>query len=482
MIKRFSFAILATIASICAWAQNEQIHIFRNDAEKLTSIKASDIRTITHTNGNSESGFQTMQISDYNNNDTSIDLNLIDSIQTRLTGLPEFHINLQDYPDWTELQGAKDDVHPATLRMDGNGMYDDIPEQTVEFRGRGNTTWNMPKKPYRFKMSKKASVCGLPKAKTFVLLANYIDCSLMRNATAFWVANYLKMPYSNHCVPVRVFLNGDDKGAYLLTEKIGIGSGSVDIDENTGILFELDANYDEDYKFKYTWTFEPYGDFTMPVMIKDPDLTEITIPDGLTIEEYFQKWQEDFGNMIEGVSDTPADGDLKPWLDLESVANFYIVNSLCGNHELYWPKSFFLYKKSLEPEEVYHFGPVWDFDWAFTYNKKEGAPADTPLLTGSAGGAFADEIFRNEEFRALYKEKWDRFVNEGHPQLQVWMEEYANLIEPQAIENGKLWPADSSRNTLSSFDFRNNFKSLKSWIEARIEYCNSHPNFGIVPY
>lgn len=479
MTKRAIISLLAAFASFSICAQNEHIHIFRNDAERLSTVKATDIRAITHTNGSSEYGFQTMQITDYNSNNTTIDLNLIDSIQTRQVGLPEFHITLQDYPEWNELQGAKDDIHPATLRMNGNGWFEDIPEQTVEFRGRGNTTWGMNKKPYRFKMNKKASVCGLPKAKSFVLLANYIDCTLMRNAIAFWIANYLEMPYSNHSVPVRVYLNGIDKGAYLLTEKLGIGSGSVDIDENTGILFELDANYDEDYKFKYTWTYEPYGDFTMPVMIKDPDLTEISIPGGLSIDEYFKKWQEDFGQMIEGVSDTPADGDLKPWLNLESVANFYIVNSFCGNHELYWPKSFFMYKKSLDENEVYHFGPVWDFDWAFTFNKTEGAPANTPLLSGGAGGAFADEIFRNEEFRTIYKAKWDKFIEEGYPQLQAWMEEYTYLIEPQAIENGKIWPEDR---TYSTMEFRKNFEDLKTWIEARIEYCNSHPNFGIVPY
>ena len=35
----------------------------------------------------------------------------------------------------------------------------------------------------------------------------------------------------------------------MLTEKIGINGASVDIDETTGILFELDTNYDEEFKF-----------------------------------------------------------------------------------------------------------------------------------------------------------------------------------------------------------------------------------------
>ena len=479
-MKKILMCAVAVAASFTVMAQNEHIHVFRSDAEKVTSFKMSDVESITHTDGSATTGFQNLKVTKSNGSATDINLKLIDSVQTRLTGLPVFYVNLQDYPNWSELQGAKDDTHPATLRMDGNGMYDDIPEQTVEFRGRGNSTWGMAKKPYRFKMDKKAAACGLPKAKSFVLLANYIDCTLMRNSIAFWVANYLEMPFSNHAVPVRVIFNGIDKGAYLLTEKLGIGGGSVDIEEDTGMLFEIDSNFDEDYKFRYS-----NNGYNLPVMVKDPDLTEINRPEGYTIDQYFQAWQADFTEMADAVSAADPNADLSQYIDLESLANYFIVQGLACNHEMEHPKSFYIHKKSLEEGEVYYFGPVWDFDWAYTFDGAEGASPNVPLVRSNGdctGASFIQDIFKNNAFRALYKQKWDKFVEEGYPQLKVYMEEYAYLIEPQAIENGKLWPDDNStswRLTKSSFDFRNNFKTLKSWIENRINYCNSHENFGI---
>lgn len=482
MKKIITLAAVAAISvSVSVFAQTDQIHVFRSDDTKLSTFKGADILSITHENGSAALGFNDLVIKTTDGTSTTISIGLIDSVQVRSTGLPEFHVNLIDYPSWTELQGAKDDVHPAILYMKGNGMYSDIEADTVEFRGRGNSTWGMKKKPYRFKMKKKAAVCGLPKAKTFALIANYIDCSLMRNAVSLWVANYLQMPFANHCIPVRVYFNDILKGAYMLTEKIGTGSGSVNIDEYKGVLFELDSNYDEAFEFYFSWDRGK----RLPVMVKDPDFTEICDSLGVTTGQYLQTWQSDFNQMAQAVTSGDTSADLSQYIDLESAVNFFIVNNLAANHEMKHPKSFYIYKDSIADGETYHFGPVWDFDWAYTFDGYEGVSASIPMVAsdGDCGGySFLKALFSNTGFRALYKRKWDEFISVGYPQLLKYMEEYANLIEPAAIENGQLWPADYSvswRRSESSLEFRKNFKALKTWIGQRIDYCNSHANFGL---
>lgn len=312
-MKKILLLTAAVLISGSAMAQHEHFHVFRNDKQFNTF---NNVQEITY-QGSPSSGYDKMQVTDAKGNTTTIDIEAIDSVVVRSTGIPEFHVNLTDHPDWTELTGSKSDEHPAILRMDGNGMYDDLPEQEVIFRGRGNSTWNMKKKPYRFKMDKKTAVCGMKKAKSFALIANYIDCSLMRNTVALWLANYLEMPFANHCVPVKVYFNGLCKGQYMLTEKTGIGSGSVDIDEEKGMLFEIDSNYDEDYKFSYdlyshTSVQNGYNNTrTLPVMISDPDLTEIAPALGLTADEYFDTWKNDFSAMLTAVMTTPSTGSLK---------------------------------------------------------------------------------------------------------------------------------------------------------------------------
>lgn len=493
-MKHLIISAITAAACLTAAAQNERVHVFRSD-KNFSTFKGSQVESITYSEGTD--GFTKMNVTGTDGSVSTITLSAIDSVTVRQTGLPEIYVNLIDYPDLTDLiknppTYTKETIYQAKLRIEGNGMMDDLDELQVEFRGRGNSTWNMAKTPYRFKMAKKKSLAGMPKAKTFALIANYIDCSLMRNAVALWTARYLEMPYANHCVPVVVYLNGHYKGQYMMTEKIGIGGGSVDIDEYKGMLFEIDSNYDEDFRFvfnlsNYT-TSQPSGSpFSgksyLPVMVKDPDLTEIVDSLGTTTTAYFNMWKEDFAEMLKAVMSTPATGSLHEYIDLESAANFYIVNSLACNHEMQHPKSFYIHKTTID--DVYHWGPVWDFDWAFTFDGAEGASATVPLVNsnGDCGGyTFLSALFKNVEFRKIYKEKWDKFVSEGYPKLLQYMEEYANTIEPSAKENGLLWPADYSvswRRSESSFNFRDNYKALKKWLEERVAYCNSDPNFGI---
>ena len=495
MKKIFTFAASLAIAAGMMAQNHDHIHIFRND-KAFNTYKAAEVNGISFSGNNGT--YNKMTVTSADGKTESINMDLVDSCVVRTKGIPEFHVYLTDYPDWTELQGSKGDVRAATLRMDGNGMYDDLPEQKVEFRGRGNSTWNMAKKPYRFKMSKKASVCGLPKAKTFALLANYIDCSLMRNVVAMWVANYLKMPYANHMIPVKVYLNGIYKGAYMLTEKIGIGGGSVDIEETTGMLFELDTNYDEDFKFwfdlsKYTTQSSTPRDASnyIPVMVKDPDLTELAEDASVTeitdANAYFEKWKTDFVVMAKAIMSRQSSESLSDVIDIESAVNFFIVNNIAANHEMKHPKSFYLHKESLDGSEVYHFGPVWDFDWAFTFDGAENASPTAALVDDKAdreagGYPFLKKLFQNKEFMEMYKQKWDDFVKDGYPQLKEYMEEYAMIIEPSAKENGLLWPADYSvswRKSESSWEFRKNFNALKAWIENRVAFVSSDSNFGL---
>ena len=59
------------------------------------------------------------------------------------------------------------------------------------------------------------------------------------------------------------------------------------------------------------------------------------------------------------------------------------------------------------------------------------------------------------------------------------MDEYADQIEPSAIENGVVWPVEPGR-TEGSFNFRENLDKLKEWIQNRIDFISGHENYGKV--
>lgn len=442
------------------------LHIYRNDVN-FHSIKAAQIDSITHKLYEDES-LDSMIVNGKENR-LSVPLSNIERCAIG-TNVPTVYITIPASPDLTELYD-KELYLDAMISIDGNGVVDDLEPTAVSIKGRGNSTWSYAKKPYRLKFDKKIAICGLAKAKSYALIANYIDCTLMRNAVALKMGQLLNMPFTNHCQPIRVYFNGIFKGAYFITEKIGITGASVDIDEESGILFEMDTNFDEAYKFTSMY----YG---LPMMVKDPDLSEIAELKGVTPQSLLETWGDDFEAFESKVS---RGEDLSTSLDMESLVNYMLVYNVCGNREPAWPKSVYLYKASLD--DVYHFGPIWDFDWGFTYDDGvEGKSPNLPLMDLSSwekrGASFFIQLFSRPEFRTLYQQKFDNFKQNLLPTLLEYMDEYADEIEPSAIENGVVWAPEAGR-TEGSFNFRENVKTLKQWIIDRVEYISNHENFGL---
>ena len=121
-----------------------------------------------------------------------------------LSAIPELTITTTD-PSIVEIP-SKDYYLEGTLAVNGRGGYEDYTGKT-EVKGRGNSTWGYPKKPYRLKLNKKAEICGLGKAKNYVLLANHLDPTLMLNSVEFKTGRLLELPFTNDAMPVDVVLN-----------------------------------------------------------------------------------------------------------------------------------------------------------------------------------------------------------------------------------------------------------------------------------
>ncbi len=264
----------------------------------------------------------------------------------------EFRITIPEMPGLAEVT-SKTEYLDGHLIINGFGVCDDF-EGDIKVRGRGNSTWNMAKKAYRIKLPEKTKLCGYRKAKNYVLLANHIDLSLMRNEVAALTTQLVGMPYPTHAKPVNVYFNDHYKGSYMLMEKVGINNGSVNIpaaQEAESIMFELDVNFDEELK-----TITPY--YHLPLQHKDPDA-----PADITAAKiWFGEWANDFIEMEKAVYENK---NMSDYIDYETLAKFLIVFNVACNQEVNHPKSIYLYKTK---GGKYQFGPCWDFDWAFGYS------------------------------------------------------------------------------------------------------------------
>ena len=365
-----------------------------------------------------------------------------------LSAIPELTITTTD-PSIAEIP-SKDYYLEGTLAVNGIGGYEDYTGKT-EVKGRGNSTWGYPKKPYRLKLNKKAEICGLGKAKNYVLLANHLDPTLMLNSVAFKIGRLLELPFTNHAIPVDVVLNGIYKGSYLLTEQIEVKENRVDLDENNSVMWELDSYWDDEPKFKSTA-------FNLPVMVKDPDLTT----------EQFEYWKKDFNAFTTQFAKEPLEGNsYVDMIDIESVAKFLITFNLVHNMEINHPKSVFLHK---EGNGKYVMGPIWDFDWAYDYEGTSNhfGRYNTPLFSSSMNGvgtAFFQRFLQDSRVKAIYKRTWQDFKNNKLDALLQYVDDYAVMLKPSVERNSELW--ENTR----SFDTK--VKELKTWLRNRADYIDS---------
>lgn len=484
MTSRLITIIAVLIAQICAISASAKswMHVYRNDST-FNSVSLENGTRISHIT-NDDRIFMTVE----NANGDSIDIAIhtIDSCAVRHTNIPAIYIDFPDYPDVDQIWD-KELYLSANMRIDGNGYTSDASDLKVSVKGRGNSTWNMPKKPMRLKFDKKTSICGFKKAKNYALIANFIDTSLCQNALTLWIANRMGMQYSNHSVPCDVYINNNYAGSFILTEKIGINSGSVDIDETAGILFEISSEFDEEYKFRS-------DSLDLPVMVKDPDLSELfqadqfylpadiqltdtIVTDTISpIERYLNMWRDDF-NRAEALA---VQGRGFEAFDLDSFVDYMLIYNFAGNNEIEQPKSVYCYKTDLNEDTPYYFGPVWDFDYAYKhYITPSYSPAPSRVLV-------LNSLFRvlcdTEEFKNKYRERFQYFAEEIYPEAMQWLDQYTYDIEPSAKLNGLRWPDSGDYQGWiyyePTFDTKRHITELKEWIEARMQFLHIQAENG----
>lgn len=389
------------------------------------------------------------------------------------TGLPVVYVDTQN----GVAVNSKETFVPAALRIEGTEEYEGLEDVTCEIRGRGNTTWEWPKKPYLIKLEKKQSVLGLPKHKRWVLLANFMDRTLMRNLVSMKVASLTRLEWTPRCVPVELVLNGQHKGSYLLIEQVRVDKNRVNITEMAttdnagealtgGYLLELDFHYDNEVQ----WV-DPHGSGNawsggIPFGVKYPDEDDLTSQQLAYIKNYiFETAETLYGNNF-----TDPDNGYAKYIDVDSFIDYWIVFEVMGNHELGNPGSVYMHKDRGGKLVA---GPCWDFDWG-VLSYKTSPQAKTGLINGEA--IWYAQLFKDPAFKAKVKDRFQELLPELK-KIPDFMDECEKLLTESAKLNFVMWnPAEDASmngwqiiNGDENMTFHNAIARLKSNYKERLE-------------
>ena len=228
-----------------------------------------------------------------------------------------------------------------------------------KIKGRGNTSWDKPKKGYNITYEKKVSIAGMEKNKKYSILPNYQDDSLSRNRILYDLSDAVGLPYASDSRYVDFYVNGFYWGSYLMCEKVEPGSLVPEVTDD-GFLNE-DGSIKEDFPFiAEVDASATDGDYyvttnNMKITIKAPEVD----PGEPGYEEVKAYVKAKFSAFYTA---TAQNADLSAVADIPSVAKLYMINELGKNWDSGVSSTFFTYKQDENGDYKFYGSPVWDYD------------------------------------------------------------------------------------------------------------------------
>ncbi len=399
---------------------------------------------------------------------------------TPLTNLPLVAVALTD-PDPTKntleyLHASKDNSVKATVNLvDGSTPANDIVDASATIKGRGNFTWTLDKRPYQIKFTTAVGPLGMQASRTWVLLANHQDPSLLRNKIAYDLADSFGLAYSPESRHVDLAINGEYLGSYLLVEKTEVGTNRVALTDEHGVLLEQDPIHGraEPHYFLTSRTGTLF-------VLKDATLGVDDVLDP-TVAVAYAEVQADV-NALETALYAPVPDwqKISSLIDVDSFVKYGFLHELTENYD-FDRSSVYFYKDG--PGDKLHAGPVWDMDVAmgnFTPKIWGGDPTaeyvkSTTYLRVKRHNWF-ETLMRNKQFIELTRQMYASTFRSRIDATLDRIDELGAYIEDSAHLNFQRWDGNHGYTTGS---FEPGMRSFKNWMSARAAYLRLAYGTGV---
>ncbi len=374
--------------------------------------------------------------------------------------LPSLHVDVKAGFSSETIHQDKDAKIEALASIHGteNGEYDLAPKN-IEIKTRGNSTWAFDKKPYQIKFDKKQDLFGMGSAKKWILLANYVDGTMVRNKVVFDLGEKIGMPYTCQSVFVDLYMDGEYLGVYQLCEKVEIGDNRVPLESDYGVIIEMDANRRVDAAEEIhfvTYTTEKafvYKEYVTDFEEKDdPEVVELTNKVMDYIEyEIINPLEEE---LYYGGDDWEF---IESLIDVDSFINFYFINEFAMQCDATFSSTYF-YTEG--PGDKLHCGPLWDYDRSFGIYEGGGYTQDTGAdflkniidCTDEQRVEWFKLLFHYPEFVERVNEIYDETIREAFDAeaINKSIDEYEAYLRPSLRMNHVKWVVFHTINDLAA--------------------------------
>lgn len=360
-------------------------------------------------------------------------------------------------------------------------------EGTGSIKGRGNTSWGQPQKPYSIKLDSKKTLLDIPKTKKYAIVPSYSDQSSLRNYLTYKAGLMLDgIGYTPKCEFVEVYLNGVYNGVYILVERVSIESNKIDIEEANadeltgGYFIEKDVrdkiDFSSDQWFNCPYWANQNQDF---FVLKEPEPDDSTLRAQML--SYLTSYMQSLHNAVMGTGGEPY----TKYVDTASWIDFIIVQELAKNIDGNLKTSCYMYKQA-QDDKLYMTAP-WDFDLAYgnpatTWNNASSehndyydcpdaiSPADFMVVNSSC--PWFDTLYDDhEDFRNALRDKYTAY-------RQTLVSGMFRLIDSAAAYISEAMPRNDAK---WGKNFAQGAADLRSWLISRVAWLDGQWRTDVEP-
>lgn len=363
----------------------------------------------------------------------------------------------------------------ATTDQESPLYLESFTDDHLQIKVRGNATADPSKRAYRLKFDKKDSITGQNfkhdllgkgyKKRNWILKANAFDNSMLRDAVMTELGEYAEMDFVPGYKYVDLFINGDYRGTYMISDHAEVGSHRIPVDEDTGWYVEFQGRGD---------MLDPPMCFSSPLQmnVKNPEPEDET--DEAQRNAVMAPMQEWFADVWSaGWNDATLTDPAVGWRaynDEESWLKFILVTELTGDYDGYMTV-----KAYREADGKLCLGPIWDKDLAYgniTCGNDEAMVAD---IENGTFRAYVKKLYGDSEFINRLRVTFQKMVDDGLEQfIHNKIEEVAATIQETWTLNSSRWGVTKPTGSMQVFDQWTDHASyvnqLKQWLTTRISF------------
>ncbi len=412
----------------------------------------------------------------------------------RLTDLPHLYIETFNGQAVT----SKTTEVPARIwlvtRQDSVLHWD-----SLGIRGRGNSTWNMAKKPYRLRFPKKERFLGPTRAnaRKWTLLANHGDKALIRNALTSRLGDFVGLPFNPAAEWVDLTLNGQYQGTYQVSDHIDVRRRRVDVEEQDvptadtsditgGYLLEADGF--KDFSSGTDGFYSRY--YNAALRIHYPDRDDIAPSQFAYIAAHVRSFEEALRSAT-----FPDDGAWHAYVDSTTLANWYIATEVSANIDGFF--STYLYKH--RGDDRFYWGPLWDYDIAYANDNRKGDTSRQLMVDvgygSDAARPWVERMWQDPWFQRLIARRYDELLGAGLESFMLRQtDSLAAVVQASAERNYQRWGISSRtlREVVLYSSYDDYVAYLRRFIQAHVPYLRetfrarlpegSDADDSVVPY